>query len=44
MISMTITGAREIEAKLRALPIKVAKKVVRKAVRAGSNIILPKAK
>ena len=44
MISMTITGAREIEAKLRALPIKVAKKTVRQAVRAGANVILPKVK
>lgn len=39
MIQMTITGAKEIEAKLVSLEKKVAKSIVRKAVRAGAKPI-----
>ena len=36
---VAIYGAKELERKLRALPKKVAGKVIRKAVRAGSKVI-----
>lgn len=44
MITMELKGIRGVERKLRELAPNVRKKVVRQAVRAGGNIILPKAK
>jgi len=44
MISMTLEGGKELEAKLIGLERKVAKKIVRSAVRAGSKPILAAAK
>ena len=44
MIEMTLEGGKQLEAKLLDLERKVAKKVVRSAVRAGSKPILAAAK
>jgi len=44
MISMILEGGKELEAKLIGLERKVAKKIVRSAVRAGSKPILAAAK
>ena len=44
MISMTLEGGKQLEAKLLGLERKVAKKIVRSAVRAGSKPILSAAK
>lgn len=39
-MSMDVHGAKAIEKALRTLPDKVARRVVRKAVRAGGNVLL----
>ena len=39
LFQMEVTGAKELERKMSMLPIKVAKKHVRKAVREGAKII-----
>ena len=39
MISITLVGAKELERKLSTLEKKTAKKIIRKAVRAGTKII-----
>jgi hypothetical protein len=44
MISMTLEGGKELEAKLLSLERKVGKAIVRKAVRNGAKVMLPVAK
>lgn len=43
-IDIEVKGAKELERKLKKFPAKVAKKVIRKSLRAGSKIILAKTK
>lgn len=42
--NITIHGAKELERKLRALPLKVENKIARKALREGARPILAEAK